>query len=713
LLDLVAARYLEEARSRGLPKSRESEGLWMLGRALHDGGRFARAISILREALESAPADPTPIHAMLADCYLNLQPPKLAEALDHNQQYLASPSLTERQQDAGRLITARILLAQKEMAAAEKAVSQIAEKSPSHPEAIVLQGRIFLEKLSPSAAEPPVEGVTAAASMQDRLRKLLAQGGLPPAAVSQVQLLIGMLYEAQGDKRAAITQFDVIRRGYFGQPEALAATIFHGDLVRPDNPREAVALYKRALSQLAGDDEAYNNTWLPAEKFCARMSAAIDDFASHGHFAEAIDLADALVSPFSRLVAIERQANIHRAWARKLEDLAKAQRLPQAPVTQAEARHHWRQAGALWRKLADLRMATPQYLDDLAKAADDLRRGNGFEQAVGVYRELLKQEPQQGEPEAVVGLGDCLLALGKTDEALTMLGRCRENYPRHPASYQARLLSSLALVEQGKLPEAQELLTENLYGFSLAPQSTEWRDSLFTLGNVLFRHALDLESRSRLAGVDRPDAESRRNGLAILEQAHAAFEDAVRTLSEAVERYPTAPQANEARFKIAESYRQSAKLPRKRRASVTIETSRAALDRQMQDQLQAAIDGYSNLISRLSEQQDAQLWPTEESILRNCYFGRADALFDLGRYDLAIQAYSAATNRYQHDPESLEAYVQIASCHRREGRISEARGTLEQARVVLQRIRPDADFDRTTRLSRQDWVHLLDWLRTL
>ena len=133
----------------------------------------------------------------------------------------------------------------------------------------------------------------------------------------------------------------------------------------------------------------------------------------------------------------------------------------------------------------------------------------------------------------------------------------------------------------------------------------------------------------------------------------------------------------------------------------------------MQDQLQAAIDGYSNLITRLSEQQDAQHWPTEAAILRNCYFGRADALFDLGRYDEAIQAYSAATNRYQHDPESLEAYVQIASCHRRLGRISEARGTLEQARVVLQRIRPDADFARTTRLARQDWVHLLDWLRTL
>ena len=104
---------------------------------------------------------------------------------------------------------------------------------------------------------------------------------------------------------------------------------------------------------------------------------------------------------------------------------------------------------------------------------------------------------------------------------------------------------------------------------------------------------------------------------------------------------------------------------------------------------------------------------SDAAVLRNCYFGRADALFDLGRYEEAIGAYSAATNRYQHDPESLEAYVQIASCYRRLGRMNDARGTLDQARVVLSRIRPDADFLKTTRLARQDWVQLIDWLHTL
>src|SRR5439155_26852181 len=158
--------------------------------------------------------------------------------------------------------------------------------------------------------------------------------------------------------------------------------------------------------------------------------------------------------------------------------------------------------------------------------------------------------PQHGTPEALVGLGESLLSLGKSDEALAVLARCREMFTKHPATYQARLLSAMALQEQGKLSEAQELLIDNLYRFSLAPQSTDWRDSLFAMGNLLYRQALELESRSRLAGVDRLDAESRRTGLALLEQSHAAFEDAIRTLNEAVERYPAAPQAIEARYRI-------------------------------------------------------------------------------------------------------------------------------------------------------------------
>ena len=103
----------------------------------------------------------------------------------------------------------------------------------------------------------------------------------------------------------------------------------------------------------------------------------------------------------------------------------------------------------------------------------------------------------------------------------------------------------------------------------------------------------------------------------------------------------------------------------------------------------------------------------EQTILRNSYFAKADVLFDQGKIDEALTAYSAATSRYQHEPEALEAYLQIAACYRRVGRHAEARGTLEQARVVLARIKPEKNFTKTTPYSRDEWTRLLTWLSAL
>jgi TolA-binding protein len=363
--------------------------------------------------------------------------------------------------------------------------------------------------------------------------------------------------------------------------------------------------------------------------------------------------------------------------------------------------------------LAAARIATRYYLQDLGQSAGDYLRGQGYKQAAAVYRDLLRQDPRQGQPEALVGLGESLLALGDVEQALTPLTRCIEAFPKHPVTYRARWLASYALQEQGKLPQAAELLVDNLYRHSLAPQSSDWQDSLFAYGFLKYRQALEYETQSRMAGIDRDSADVRHEALAHLEQSHAAFDEAVRALKEAVQRYPDAAVTPQARYCVAESYRHRAKWPRKRLGTVTIETTRVALTRQIQEELQAALDQYNSLIAQLSSGQPSSQSAIETAILRNCYFGRADALFDLGRFEEAAQAYSAASNRYQHEPEALEAYVQIASCYRRLSRHADARSTLEQARVVLQRIRSDADFVRTTRYNRDEWAELLTWLRTL
>ena len=60
-----------------------------------------------------------------------------------------------------------------------------------------------------------------------------------------------------------------------------------------------------------------------------------------------------------------------------------------------------------------------------------------------------------------------------------------------------------------------------------------------------------------------------------------------------------------------------------------------------------------------------------------------------------------------------EALMQIAACYRRLGKPDEARGTLEQAKVMWARIRPDAPFTETTNYTRDEWKSVLNWYASL
>jgi tetratricopeptide (TPR) repeat protein len=124
---------------------------------------------------------------------------------------------------------------------------------------------------------------------------------------------------------------------------------------------------------------------------------------------------------------------------------------------------------------------------------------------------------------------------------------------------------------------------------------------------------------------------------------------------------------------------------------------------------------YESLQSDLNRRLESRtLSPLEVVLLRNCYFVQGDLHYELGEYEPAIVDYKAASNRYQSQPETLHAYFQIASCYRRLNRPSEARGALEQAKVVLGRITADdRAFVQATSQTRAEWQRLLTWMATL
>ncbi|MGI8980754.1 MAG: tetratricopeptide repeat protein [Pirellulaceae bacterium] len=726
-LHLIASRYLEEARIRGIPPGHEKEGILLLGRSLHHGGRFPASIPVLKEALAQNPTAKGEILYLLADGYLHLSPPKLEQASAQARRLLAEKHLPQADRDNGLLLQGKIALAQKKFAEGRQALEKISPKSSMHTAGRLLSVRLLCEQLRAAEAKPDPQDRAALESSLQVLADLGNRSSVTSETRTQAEFLTAVCLELLGKTPETSAAYAHVRKIRFGSPEAIAAIFHEADaLLHGGKTEDAVALFKQGLAE-AGTAETYYNDWLPKEGLEIRLKQVLASLLASDHFAAAESLAASLTPLFPEEQSYFWRAKVEHEWGTHL--LAEgsnghsqavaysgSEATPHHPPLSAErqARNHFRKAGAHFERLAELRIATRFYLDDLMDSARDYLAGQSYTRAILVFRRFLNEDPSNGQEEARVGLGEALLAAGQTDEGLKTLDEAITAAPRHPATYRARYLASLGYEEAGKVTQARQQLSDNLYNFSLTPSSNDWRDSIFLLGRLVYHQALAHEAKCRDLGVNLANPELRKPGLTELATAAGLFQEAARILDEAIERYPSAPQAMEARYFLADAHRQAARWPRKRLEETAVEATRAALTREMQADLSSALKEFTLLIEKLSvDHEGAAGKEDERAILRNSYFARADVLFDQGKLDEALAAYSAATSRYQHEPEALEAYVQIAACFRRLGRMDEARGTLEQARVVLARMKPTANFTQTTPYTRDEWTRLLTWLSAL
>ncbi|MFV1963938.1 MAG: tetratricopeptide repeat protein [Pirellulaceae bacterium] len=731
VLHLLAARYLEESQKQGFPSGREGYGEFELGKNLYHAGLYAASIRALSNALESHPRETTELCRLLSGSYLRESDPQLEKALEFNRRYLSDEGLSAESRDAGLLMQGRILIDLNDLDACYQTLSQIDDQSPLFADALLLKSMLLMEQadqlLAPAqaadaadAAQARTEAAAKYEEAKTTLRDAQQHAAYNSNVIRQSQYLMGVCYRKLGDPRAALNEFSRTSRANFDTPEGLAAGLEEADLQRLlGDDAKAIEAYRRVLRQ-AADMQVYYNRWISLDVLRARIEQAYRDYLAAKAFPSAIELATIAAPILPSGHALRLQADAHAARAEQMESEAAQLTPSKAGEIQSQARTAWRQAGRLYADLAKLRFATRQYPGDLWASAEHYLRGHDYARAVAILEAYLKNVRRQQRPPALTLLGQALLALNRPDEALEPLNECVELYPRDPHSYRARLIAAQANLELNHRSRARELLLGNLEHESLTPRSIEWRESLYALGKTLYWEGLHHEMQSRLNSVNQPDEAATKARLLDLKRAHDAFQGTIKRLSEAIARDEAAKRDRfasetiEARYLLAEARRRSAKLPKQELSVAAIETTRVAKNRQIQKELGAAIEIYRGLQSLLNEKQEqSELSELEKRILRNCYFARADALFDLEQYAEAIQAYSTATNRYQHEPESLEAYVQIANCHRQLHRPFEARGTLEQAKVVLDRIRPDADFTRTTRYGRKEWKELLDWLSTM
>jgi tetratricopeptide (TPR) repeat protein len=192
------------------------------------------------------------------------------------------------------------------------------------------------------------------------------------------------------------------------------------------------------------------------------------------------------------------------------------------------------------------------------------------------------------------------------------------------------------------------------------------------------------------------------------------FDDAIHRLEEFRDRYPNATETVEVRFLLAQALQKSAEFPALRRRTAETDNARNEFRRQMQERLERAIRELQQLQTVLQTLQSAgQLAESGQGMLRNCFFEIANCLFLLERYDAAIAAYSTSAGRYQQEPDSLIAYVQIANCYDHMEKPAEALSTLAQALLILKQL-PDEAFSATpSSKSRDDWMRWLNWAMKL
>lgn len=685
---LLAARYLEEARDRGFPAGRKADGLIMLGQSLIQSRQYSAARLALHEALEAAPKRSASVQQLLATAYLEDADPDLNQALEHNRAFLAHGTITPDELHAGLLQQATIQYRLGQSDAAAQALQGIPDGSLLRSERMILEARVLMAQArAQSIDRQPGEPASAevAALYRKAIDQLRAASGfdvLENQSTAKSRYLIGVCYSELADRRAAVDQLFRVTENHPQTPEDVAATLLRADVLRDAmQVDEAVAAYKMAIAT-AGNPLEFSNPWITLDEFRRRILVAYDAYVEQGQYAAAVELAKGLTPIFAEDRALLLEAVARRRWGLSLINEAANDQDPQSNVVAEEGRAQLRNAGNVFFRVAQVHLTDRDYPDDLWNAADSYLQGHDFENAVKISTKYLSEGERHRRPLALLGMGRALLSLDRPEEALIVLGNCIEFHPLATSTYQARQLASLAYMELDKPAEAEQMLLANLTDQHLTPSSLEWQTSIFELGRLYY-----------LTG---------------------RYPEAITRLEEAIARYPDSDRVLEARYLAAESYRRYGLELSAPPGDDVPPSSYAARASEASKMLATAAEQYVEVRRAVLELEAERLLSlNEQRLLRNTYFAQGQALSQLERWQAAIDIYTAATNRYQRNPEALEAYVQIANCYRQMGQPLDARGTLEQAKIVLSRLPEDALFTASTNYNRLQWQLRLDRLSTL
>jgi tetratricopeptide (TPR) repeat protein len=311
---------------------------------------------------------------------------------------------------------------------------------------------------------------------------------------------------------------------------------------------EALAAYSTSMEGMARDMDHLNH-WLAPDRYTNRLNAAWQSLYEAQLFDEALKLVQHADWPEGRTDGMLRQARTLERWGHsRLRDSEDDFREESVAFHDDEQRH-LREAGELYRELAELRGSVPDRQEALWNAGRNLLEGGDYPTALAAVSDYLQTNPERSKCEALVNSGRALMGLGRFGEALDRFDRSSAEPMDDALRIYRDYLRGQCYLRLGKLHEAEATFREIVDSGRLDPASEGWRRSLISLGKVLVQMG--------------------------------RYEEAVQKLSAAAKRIPDDSQAIEASYWIGEALRLGAVSPAQSLESARTDAARAHYEEEM------------------------------------------------------------------------------------------------------------------------------------
>jgi tetratricopeptide (TPR) repeat protein len=526
----------------------------------------------------------------------------------------------------------------------------------------------------------------------------LAQQKLDVNDDTNAQVLVGLAQvelAETGDVRAALEGFAAAEEQYPAAATHLEALIGRADCeARLGVHPEAVEHFGRAVAAVAGAQP----------RDAQRVKLLASAIRSHYEFnlthedydvaLEYLNLVRPLYEPdYPADLQIELastherigELRLREAWGGEAPadpEAARGKQVdPAAKMRFQEAAVHFGEAAGYYMRHAEQTMGTDEqaFADSLWNSARCYDRAQMWDKAIEVYAEFVRSRPQDPRQlEAMRLLGMAYQSIGQHETAVELFTELIEGNGRSPEAYASLVPLAQCRESMGDFENAERVLLHVVTDHpAITPESVQYELALIELGKLY--HQL------------------------------GRYEEAIGRLSEAVQRYGQAAQGAQLRFRLADAYRLSVEQIDKDLLEPMPQPKQAALKRERARRLEEAQALFAAAIGELEAKPESARTALEKLFLRNAYFYRADCVYDLGRYEQAIDLYDLAARRWENDPASLVALVQIVNAYCELGRPQEAKIANDRARWQLKRIPEEAFDDPSLPMTREHWQEWLRW----